>query len=512
MPKFQRPYRRVKRAISLAAAALSFVVFLVVLRVWDGPCGYDVYYYALQIKALSLHGKLLFFDSSLVYYALYLINCLVKNPVLSVQLLSSLSMAVIYYCLLRMGLRRGFSLYKAAAASIAVFNPASFYLLLEFTKNTFALALFFFSLLFLDRPALKKTGGAAFFQVPIPPFRGGTLPGLFFGLAAFFSHRIILVLAVLFVLRRTAVAGFRAARRNHRVWNPPGLIIAGAAVALALGGLVFWRSFFSDRMPPLDIQAPLTRLLQLSGPRLWPGERIFYILLQVSLVFLIPWTLIRQRRPLASDSLFGFLAWLFVFPFLSFSWDGTGFRLLIMAPLFAAPWLMSQNLKFFSRGAAIFFIAGSLCFSAGAVQRLAHSKGPSYARYERELSSLETLAAGRRLIAHRGLAGFLWFEKGIRTENFIPPAEESSRYLRLAFFFPPEIFEPYLRGGEPRPIALGGYTLIEEYIWQRFYQDRRDLRFLKSELNPWLPRPATGFFINEKTAALMSPVSNSSGP
>jgi hypothetical protein len=245
----------------------------------------------------------------------------------------------------------------------------------------------------------------------------------------------------------------------------------------------------------------------LSSSRLRLEERLFYPLLEVFLFFLIPWTLI--RRPFTAASIFGFLAWLFVFPFLSFSWDGPGFRLLIMAPLFAAPWLMERNLKPFARPAAFLFAAGCVFFIAAAMQGFARHKGPDYARYGRELGSLETLAAGRRIIAHRGLAGFLWFEKGIRSENFIPPAEETDRYLRLVYFLSPETFEPYIHSGEERPIALGGgYTLIEENIWQRFYQDRRDLQFLKSELNPFLPRPASGFSINERTAALMGSEKN----
>ncbi|MDR1239045.1 MAG: hypothetical protein LBK27_02945 [Treponema sp.] len=511
-------YRSAGKAVPPAGALLSFAVFLLVLRVWEGPGGYDVYYYALQIKALTLHGKLLFFDFSLVYYVLYLINRLVQNPVLSVQVLSSLSMAVIYYCLIMMSLRRGFSLYKTAAASIAVFNPASFNLLLEFTKNSFALALFFLSVLLLSggqyaRPEsgdAAEKGGGRFFRSLVPPLNKKTFFGILAGLAAVFSHRIILILMALFFLHRAA--GLWKTRRP-REWKPLKFLIAGSGILLALLALIFWRKCFAGRMPPLDIQAPIQRLVQLNGHRLWIGERIFYTLLQVSLLFVIPWALIRQRRPFAPASLFGFLAWAFVFPFLRFSWDGLGFRLLIMAPLFAAPWLidleMKQGRKAVFLTAAVLFFAGSGFFISGALQYLARGKGPDYARHERELDSLKTLAAGRRIIAHRGLAGFLWFEKGIRSENFIPPPEEADRYLRLVYFFSPETFEPYRRDEEPRPrVPGGGYTLVEEYLWQRFYQDRRDIQFLKSEINPWLPRPASGFSINEKVAALMSPASD----
>jgi hypothetical protein len=529
--------------IPFAGALCSFVVFLTALRVWSGPCGYDLYYYALQIKALTRCGELLFFDSSLVYYVLYLINGLAQNPVLSVQILSSLSMAVIYGCLLRMSLWRGFSLYKTAAASIAVFNPASFYLLLEFTKNSFALALFFLSLLLLGegtggKNGLPKAGdkteagdpaayggpvkGRNFFRSPILPGRPAvikTIFGLLFGLGAFFSHRIMLALLVPFFLHRTAAALWTE-RRFRR--SMIGVVAVGAL--LILGVVVFRWEFFSERMPPLDLQAPLQRLLQFRGRRLWPEERIFYTLLQIFLFFAVPPTII--RRPFAPAALFGFLAWLLVFPFLRFSWDGTSFRLFIMAPLFAAPWLMdrfnentdrrvgrftvrcidrfiNRNRASFSMAAGILLAAGCVVCTAGALRHLS-SKGPDYDLYRRELGSLETLAAGRRVIAHRGLAGFLWYEKGIRSENFIPPTEAGD-YLRLVYFFSPAVFEPYLRDGEPRPLALGGgYTLMEDRIWRRFYEDRQGFVFLRSELNPYLPRPASGFSINERAAACMS--------
>jgi hypothetical protein len=437
-------------------------------------------------------------------------------------------MAVICYCLLRISLSRDFSLYKTAAALIAVFNPASFYLLLEFTKNSFALALFFVSFVLLNsrmnlywaHPAARgRTGlsvsiprplagpagfpllslALAYARRSLPPPGGRTFWGLLFGLGAVFSHRIILALLGFLFLHRLA-AGLRA--KGFRIRGPGKIIIAGGGLVLLILGLILWREFFASRMPALDMEAPLRRLAQFSGPRLLPGERIFYTLLQLSLFFLIPWPLI--RRPFSPAAPLGFLAWIFVFPFLSFSWDGTSFRLLIMAPLFAAPWLMEQNLKALARPAGIVLIAGSILFSAASVRDLAHSKGPRYSLLRRDLGGLETLAAGRRVIAHRGLAGFLWYEMGIRSENFIPPAEEGP-YLRLVYFFAPETLEPYVRDGEPRPVALNrSYTLVEEYIWQRFYRDRQDIQFLKSELNPFLPRPASGFSINEETALLMT--------
>ncbi|MDR1177426.1 MAG: hypothetical protein LBK64_01225, partial [Spirochaetaceae bacterium] len=130
------------RGALVSAAIFAVIIFLIVQRVWQGPSGFDVYYYALQTRAMAL-GGLLFFDKSFVYGVLSLLDRLVQNPVLSSQVLSALSVGTIYGCLLALSFRRGPSPYTCAVASAAVFNPATFYQLLEFTKNNFSLAFFF---------------------------------------------------------------------------------------------------------------------------------------------------------------------------------------------------------------------------------------------------------------------------------------------------------------------------------------------------------------------------------
>jgi hypothetical protein len=252
--------------------------------------------------------------------------------------------------------------------------------------------------------------------------------------------------------------------------------------------------------------------------------------------------MIKKRLFNRSEAVFGVMAFLFVFPFLEFSWDGTGFRLLLLAPLMLAPFLMAleapgpslypapdsaaegessvpksessvprekaaRKSGLVRNSIAALFIAGSVLFTIESALKLASSKGPDYKALAEEFASIETLARGKRLIAHRGLAGFLWYEKGIWAENFTP-AEESDRYLRVVYAFAPEIFEPYLGPDDAPPLRISRrYTLVEESLWQRFYREKKNLRFLGSELNPYLPRPASAFAINRDIAILMSPVS-----
>jgi hypothetical protein len=286
----------------------------------------------------------------------------------------------------------------------------------------------------------------------------------------------------------------------------------GAALIMA----AFLRTGLLERLDILALDAPYRRLQQFSGPRLLPGERVFYILLQILPVFLVPALIIKRRLFRRSEAAFGLMALLFVFPFFEFSWDGTGFRLLLLSPLMLGPFLIAleeavPSSRVWKNAAAALFICGSVLFTIESAWKLAASKGPDYKELAVEFASIEELARGRRLIAHRGLAGFLWFEKGIWAENFAP-AEEDRRYLRVVYAFAPEIFEPYLRAGDAPPVRISKtYTLIEESLWRRFYEEKKDLRFLKSELNPYLPRPRSGFVINRDIAWLMSPVSES-GP
>jgi hypothetical protein len=525
---------------AFAGGALSLCAFLFILRAGGGPGGNDVYYYALQTRSLGLGGELLFSDDSFVYYFLYFIDRFIGNPVLTAQVVSAFSMTVVYACLLVMSFRGGPSVYKTAVATLAVFNPATLYQLLEFTKNNFALAAFFAGFTLLG-------GGSG--EAALLPGRGCGIrargaaritAGCVFMGVSIVSHRMMLALALPFAAQAVAVrfaprraaplpergrsaAGVRntaEARSAGGVWSAAGVdrkkIFVAAGVFLCAAVIAVFavvQGGLSDRLSRFSLMEPLHRLRQLSTSQLLPGERIFYTLTQAGLFLFVPLGVLRWRRFDRPGVIFACVAWLFVFPFLRFTWDGIAFRLLLLAPLMASPWLM-ELAGFMERGprratkalGLVFFAAAAL-FAAESAARMVALKGPDYRTYMKDFTSFEDSVRGRRVIAHRGLAGFLWFEKGIWSENFIP-SSDSGLYLRLVYAFSPEIFEPYLNAEDPRPVRVSGtYTLIEEYVWQRFYRDRQDLHFLKSELNPYLPRPASGFRINPKMARLMSPVS-----
>ena len=493
--------RRVKYGISLAAAALSFCVCLIVLKAWRGPCGFDVYYYALQTRALALTGSLLFSDHSLVYRALYLVNLVLNNPILSVQVLCAFSIALICFSLMMMSFRGGASLYKSAVALIAVFNPATFYLLLEFAKNSFAFALFFLAWLLLT-----DENNYLSFSVKNRPSLARFCAGLAILAVSVFSHRLMLALFVCFLVHGAFIFLWpRITQSKHGVQT---VVLCGIIIAATIAVVCFFlRNMILERISIVSLSAPVHRLTQLFSGDLLPGERVFYIAIQITAFLLIPLVVIKGRQFFKPELVFAAIGWLFLFPFLHFTWDGLGFRLLILAPIMLAPWLMQVRPPF-PKAAALVLAVASLYCTVESAMYLAIVKGPDYRAFENTFKSIETYAKGRRVIAHRGLAGFLWYEKGIRSENFLPAGSED-KYLRLVYAFSPEILEPYVQDGEGPPIVINNtYMLIEEKIWQRFYHDRRELYFLKSELNPYLPRPVSGFVINENVAAALSPVSD----
>jgi hypothetical protein len=284
----------------------------------------------------------------------------------------------------------------------------------------------------------------------------------------------------------------------------------------------------AERLSIIRADAPLGRMTQFIRSSLLPGEHVFYVVIQVAVFFLVPAVVIIRRQfyrrgtsaqlglggRFKPEVIFAAVAWLFLFPFLQFGWNEVGFRLLILSSLMLGPWLISLNPKIpgdkniTARVAAIVFFAASIWFTTESVLNLAAEKGPDYRALNKDFASIEDHVKNRRLIAHRGLAGFLWYEKGIRSENFLP-VDKPEKYLRLVYAFSPDILEFYLEPGDPLPIPINRtYMLIEEYIWQRFYMDRQDLYFLQSELNPFLPRPVTAFAINEDVAAMLSPISD----
>lgn len=494
------------------------------LRLGRGAIGFDVYYYALQTRSLERSGRLLFADRSLVYPALAGLDHLVGNPVLSVQLVAAACLGILAAALAVLARRRGGGLFRYGVAVLAVLNPAGFYLGLEFTKNLFALALGSVAYCLLSGLRESRSRHRRVVRIAV---------GLPLLLAAAGSHRMIAGAAAL-AGTFAAVGTLRRFVHIHRrrsasdgvtaPYLPVGRKPASIALLVCLAAcgaiIVMTFPFLRERFPTLAWNAPIHRLIQFARGSLSPGERIFYLALQLAVPLVVPWAEWRRLRhdgpsgARREEFWFAAAAWASLFPFLEFGWDEAGFRLILQTPLLLAPWLLEcRPGPRLGRALGGLMFAAALAFSAEAVGGSIAAKGPDYVELAIDFRHAAELADGKRLVAHRGLAGFLWFEHGVWTENFTPEADAADGFKRIVYGFGPEILAPYCESGDAEPVVVNGlYCVVDETVWRRFYAERSGLRFMASELNPWMPRPATAFRIDPVAAAIMSPATRLAAP
>ena len=97
------------------------------------------------------------------------------------------------------------------------------------------------------------------------------------------------------------------------------------------------------------------------------------------------------------------------------------------------------------------------------------------------------LPDGARLIAHRGLCGFLWARGGMPCENFQPQGADLSGYWRVTYGFS----AARLSGAQTPPTPLlPGYVLLHEPDWQAFTAgEGARFSLIRNPRNPHKPRP-----------------------
>jgi hypothetical protein len=112
-------------------------------------------------------------------------------------------------------------------------------------------------------------------------------------------------------------------------------------------------------------------------------------------------------------------------------------------------------------------------------------RSPDYDAWREVLPTLlASVPPDARLVAHRGLCGFLWAESGLPCENFEPEGDGTGVW-RVAYGVGPAPLEAY--GG----IALlPGYVLLAEPEWRRFRSGEGAVRsMVRDPRNPYQPRP-----------------------
>ena len=172
-------------------------------------------------------------------------------------------------------------------------------------------------------------------------------------------------------------------------------------------------------------------------------------------------------------------------PGLPLGWDETAWRLLLMSfvPVGLVAAALSAHRPLVCAAVVLAGLSG-LPSSVDA-QR---GRSPDYAALSAILPAIQAqVPDGGRLIAHRGLCGFLWAEGGILCENFQPQGTDLSGYWRVVYGFS----AARLSGGQRPPVPLlPGYVLLHEPDWQTFASGA-GARFslTHNPRNPHKPRP-----------------------
>jgi hypothetical protein len=112
---------------------------------------------------------------------------------------------------------------------------------------------------------------------------------------------------------------------------------------------------------------------------------------------------------------------------------------------------------------------------------------PDYEAWSRALPTLtQRVPVGDRVIAHRGVCGFVWAEGGRICENFQPPPPHEG-WWRVVYGMGEARLAPY----SERPVPLlPAYSLVREVEYQRFRAEHvARFRLLSTDLNPFTTRP-----------------------
>ncbi|MCB9688630.1 MAG: hypothetical protein H6738_24815 [Alphaproteobacteria bacterium] len=415
--------------------------------------GYDAWYYVLQVRSI-LAGQRLFDDDSLVFWFLAAMGRATGDVLLgdelSATLFAAAAAALGTACAQRLGGLPG----AALGGAVLVAATGHLSLSAEFLKNAAGLVALCGTALALADRRWGWAVAAALLAVGL--------------------HKLSGVLALALLL---TVGVVELARRSRRAALLAGLAGTGVAVLVALAGA----------LRVVDLQR-LVGVAQGSGR--WhrlvhsslEGPELVELALVHASPLLVPLAIARGADRALVLGL-GLLAVVCAAPGLPFSFDATAWRLLCMGFLPLALLLAAcRPPSWLAAPLAVL----ALVATPGNVA--AHARrSPDYAAWTEVLPLIRAeVPEGGRLVAHRGLCGFLWAEGGIRCENFEPDGDPAEVW-RVAFGFSPQRLAPY--GGAVQ--LLPSYVLVPEPVWRDFRAAEGDRwSLLRDPRNPHEPRPA----------------------
>ena len=461
-----------RAAIALLCASVAALVRVPLL--WDDPWapGYDGWYYVLQVRSL-LEGAPLFADRSLLFVPLTALAALLGDAVLANKVAACL-FAAIGAAGATVGAHRwtGSRPGALAAGLWWALAPGHLVVSMEFLKNAAGVALV--GLLLAALPGLSNPSS--------PGWRRDAAAVVGLVLLGTLVHKLTGLLGLLLSLGVAApTIASRLCRRPHRF-----LWLAAAALALALFATIgLLRGVDLERIwSPQPGDGPRLPLL-MSSRRIPAGHRIALLAAHALPPALVVASWRRPAlRPLGLP--LAALALATTAPFLPFGFDLTAWRLLLLSFLpmsLALAALMAR--AHWSLGTLLLGFA--LTTTPSTIQHIARAE-PDYTAWAAWVPTLQAhISPESRVVAHRGLCGFVWAVADRACENFDPQGSAEG-WWRIAYGMGAARLAPY---SDPPPIPLMlGYTLIPEEAWRRFRTDHADaLPLVRHPRNPHRPRP-----------------------
>lgn len=415
--------------------------------------GYDAWYYVLQVRSIQA-GSPLFDDDSLVFPVLAVAARLTGDAVRGDEVCATLFAGLAAALAAEAGRRLGGLGGAALAGSIVVASTGHLSLSAEFLKNAAGAV----ALCAVVAASADRRWGRAVMAA----------------LLAAGLHKLCGLLASTLLV---TVGVAELSRRSSRAAAVAALAGGGAAALVAVAGALRWVDL--ERVAGVASDGP-GRWQRLAGSSLEPSE-----LAELALVHLAPllapvaWARGADRSVVAGLAV---VAVICTAPGLPFGFDDTAWRLLCMGFLPLALLLAAVRPPLVVAAPAAL---GILLVTPGNVA--AHARRtPDYAAWAEVLPLIRaTVPPSGRLVAHRGLCGFLWAEGGVRCENFEPDGDPSDAW-RVAYGFSPERLAPW---GDAVPL-LPAYVLIHEPAWRAFREaERGRWSLLEDPRNPHEPRP-----------------------
>lgn len=469
----EQPNGRALGLLVANAALVSLVAVGARLPVlFDDPHapGYDGWYYVLQVRSL-LDGEALFADSSLVFPTLGALGWVLGDVVLGNKL-GALAFAAAGSVGASIAARRwtGSSWAGLAAGLVWAAAPGHLVLTGEFLKNEAGLAVL--GTLLAVLPDCER-------RWPMWVSAAGL------AVLGLFVHKLTGVLGLSLAL---GYGVCRAAR--GRV--PPWVLLAAAGLALlGAAGWGLLRPVDLERFVGDAVGAEPRWSAILTSERIATAHRVELLLAHL-VPLLLGLTLVgpggRRLRDLGLP--LTLVAVVTTAPGLSFGFDLTSWRLLLMGfvPLALGVAAAVARVPSPARSFLVLPLATLLLLQLPSTAARVARAEPDYVAWEGALPTLQaTVPPADRVVAHRGLCGFVWAVGDRICENFEPQGPPEG-WWRISYGVAVDELAPYT--DQPVVRLRTAYTLAPETAWRAWRADHPEHPFANHVTNPNLPRPS----------------------